>query len=123
MGGTSGHGSEADYIGAAACRTCHQHAWETWHDSFHRTMTQRPSRATVIGDFDGLPRRAKGRVWRMLAEADGWYAEGPDPDFAGPPGQEPRRKRKIVMLTGMHHQQVYWVASGQGRNLTMIPLI
>ncbi len=122
-GSVTGHGSEGDYIGAEACRSCHQHAWTSWHDSFHRTMTQRPTAATVIGDFDGEPRRAKGRVWRMIAERDGWYAEGPDPAFAGPPSQAPRLKRKVVLLTGKHHQQVYWVASGEARKLTMIPLV
>ena len=35
------HGSPV--AGSSVCRDCHADAWQSWHASFHRTMTQRPS--------------------------------------------------------------------------------
>lgn len=30
-------------VGSSACQECHADAWQSWHASWHRTMTQRPS--------------------------------------------------------------------------------
>lgn len=30
-------------VGSSTCRECHADAWQSWHASWHRTMTQRPS--------------------------------------------------------------------------------
>ncbi|MFV8755905.1 hypothetical protein ACNOYE_35590 [Nannocystaceae bacterium ST9] len=32
-----------EVVGASTCRECHADAWQSWHASWHRTMTQRPS--------------------------------------------------------------------------------
>jgi hypothetical protein len=33
----------APVVGASECRDCHAEQWQSWHASWHRTMTQRPS--------------------------------------------------------------------------------
>src|SRR4051794_15528072 len=41
-----------DYVGSAGCQICHPHNHATWHDSYHRTMTQVANEESVIGNFD-----------------------------------------------------------------------
>jgi hypothetical protein len=38
--------------GSDSCRSCHPQQWQTWHASWHRTMTQRPA-AGVLAPFAG----------------------------------------------------------------------
>jgi hypothetical protein len=33
--------------GSDSCRSCHPEQWQSWHRSFHRTMTQRPAPAAL----------------------------------------------------------------------------
>ncbi|MCB9885748.1 MAG: hypothetical protein H6838_09660 [Planctomycetes bacterium] len=49
-----------DYVGSSTCRSCHPAEHASWHDSFHRTMTQVANRDTVLARFDRLERQ--GRV-------------------------------------------------------------
>src|SRR5262245_46691562 len=42
------------YVGSRACRSCHPEQHATWHDSFHRTMTQVASRDAVVAKIDKL---------------------------------------------------------------------
>ena len=40
--------NSAGYVTSAACRSCHPREYESWHRSYHRTMTQVVSPATVL---------------------------------------------------------------------------
>jgi hypothetical protein len=55
------HGSAV--VGASACRECHADAWQSWHASWHRTMTQRPSPGAPLP----LELGAAPEVGQMLA--------------------------------------------------------
>jgi hypothetical protein len=44
------------FVGSDACRACHPGAHASWHDTYHRTMTQVTSPESVTGDFDGVTR-------------------------------------------------------------------
>src|SRR5262245_41326497 len=46
---------DQDYVGASACRACHPDKFASWRRTYHSTMTQLPSAATVLGRFDGQP--------------------------------------------------------------------
>jgi hypothetical protein len=39
------------YVSSRACRECHADQYASWHDSYHRTMTQRATPESVFGDF------------------------------------------------------------------------
>ncbi len=43
----------ADFVGSAACQTCHQEAYAKWQASLHIQMTRPVAEATVLGDFSG----------------------------------------------------------------------
>src|SRR5690606_8990524 len=53
------------YAGAAECRRCHEAHFESWHRTYHRTMTQEASDAAVLGDFDGAELEYMGVIARM----------------------------------------------------------
>ena len=84
-------------------------------------MTQVARPGAVVADFDGVnvpdvhgrPMRLERRGHRFLAEFD-------DPDWSGE-GTAPRVTREVVMITGSHHQQVYWYATGKKRLLGQLP--
>lgn len=39
------------YVPSTDCRECHKEQFDTWHRTFHRTMTQEAAPETVLGDF------------------------------------------------------------------------
>ena len=46
-----------------------------------------------------------------------------DPDQASGKGPPRRVRKEIVMTTGRHHMQIYWYSSGEGRKLTLVPVV
>ena len=88
------------YVGSQACRACHPGAHDSWHRTFHRTMTQRPDPASVLGAFDGRTLGPDGRH-RVGRDGDSFWVQVPGPE------DRPLR-RDVVLVTGAHHMQVYW---------------
>src|SRR5437870_1739270 len=43
---------EEGYVSSTACRACHPAQYDSWHTSFHRSMTQIATPETVQADFD-----------------------------------------------------------------------
>jgi len=119
------------FTGSGRCRACHAREYDTWHASFHRTMTQLATPETVIGDFDDVTLESGGRTTHLSRAGDEFWAEMVDPDWehrvvgqGGDPDtlpDPPRVRKRIVMTTGLHHYQVYWVASRYGRKLINFP--
>src|SRR5215468_6893110 len=44
--------AEEGYVSSATCRACHPAQYDSWYASFHRTMTQIATPATVKADFN-----------------------------------------------------------------------
>lgn len=105
------------YVGSAACAKCHPGEHASWHSSFHRTMTQPATRATLLArfervelDFFGEPVRLQWRGERL------WVELRPQRGAA-------RIEREVVQLTGSHHAQVLWYATGNQRELGIVPMV
>ncbi len=99
--------ADGGYIGSSACRACHLHEHDTWHQSYHRTMTQVVEPASVLADWDGVTLRSHDKTWNLSRDGDTFFVEMEDPVVM--PGNTPGRvKRPVVMSTGSHHMQVYW---------------
>src|SRR5256886_16362354 len=47
-------GGPAVYVGSKTCRSCHADQFESWHRSYHRTMTQIAGADTVQADFHNV---------------------------------------------------------------------
>ena len=85
-------------------------------------MTQVATPETVVADFDGvLVADVHGEPMRLERRGDELWAEFNDPGVAGPERERPRITRQVVMITGSHHQQIYWYATGHDRALNVLP--
>ena len=45
-------GPNAEFATSNACRSCHPSEYGSWHDSYHRTMTQIASPESIAAPFD-----------------------------------------------------------------------
>lgn len=110
------------YVSSETCKACHPSQYETWHGSFHRTMTQVATPATVRANFDGAQvADVHGRRMRLERRGDEFWAEFDDPGWGGRDSERPRITRQVVMITGSHHQQIYWYATGHDRAVNVLP--
>ncbi|MBA3543446.1 MAG: hypothetical protein H0T83_03265, partial [Chthoniobacterales bacterium] len=107
---------EANYVTSDSCRACHPGNYASWHTSFHRTMTQVATPATLIPKAANVELSFAGRDYR-LAEENGnvlvSQRSSGEKDY-GPP-------RQVVLLTGSHTLQILWTETGQGRTLEQFP--
>ena len=112
------------YVTSETCRSCHPAQYDTWYGSFHRTMTQVATTETVRADFDGVRvERTHGRPMWLERNDDEFWAEFDDPGWQGPEAERPRIRRQVVMITGSHHQNIYWYATGHDRGLNVLPAV
>jgi hypothetical protein len=103
-----------------SCRACHPSQYASWHASYHRTMTQVATPASVATSFDAVTvEAATGGPMRLEQRGQQLWAEFTDPDQIG----ARRIWRQVVMTTGSHNQQIFWYATGNGRVLGQLPAI
>ena len=72
--------SRAVYVTSERCLSCHPAFYASWHDTFHRTMTQLPSERSVQGDFSGATLVHDGVVSRFFREGGAYVIETLDVD-------------------------------------------
>ncbi|HSH76533.1 MAG TPA: multiheme c-type cytochrome, partial [Longimicrobiales bacterium] len=125
---TSGRG----FTTSDTCQACHPDQYDSWHRSYHRTMTQVATPSTVLADFDAVL-EDRGHRWRFERRGDELWVEMPDPVwFENPPwlmqaldeswpDSPPRIEARIVMTTGSHHMQNYWVRRPAGGDAALRP--
>lgn len=96
------------YGSSASCRSCHPDAYETWSATYHRTMTQRATPEAVLGDWDDIILERSGREYVLYREGDTFMVDMPRPGTRGA-RESDRMQRPVVMTTGSHHLQLYWI--------------
>ena len=69
------------FTGSTACRDCHREQFDSWHGSYHRTMTQVATPETVVAPFDRVRLSSRGRDYLFTREADAFYVTMVDPDW------------------------------------------
>ncbi|SVB77760.1 uncharacterized protein METZ01_LOCUS230614 [marine metagenome] len=116
-GQTMGQG----FTTSATCQSCHPDQYDSWHRSYHRTMTQAATPSTVLGRFNDVVLEDRGYTWRLERRGDEFWVEMPDPLWFNEPAEVMRRLRedwpespprfqaRVVMTTGSHHLQNYWI--------------
>ena len=114
-------GRDGGYVSSDSCRACHPGPFETWHRSYHRTMTQYARPDTVLGDFNNVTLKAHGETYVLKRRRDEFWVDLPDPEqrlLPRPPGSAPRElprtERRVTLLTGSHHMQTLWVGGKDG---------
>lgn len=126
------HLGREPFVTSDTCRACHPSQYHSWHESFHRTMTQVASPEAVRAPWRG-ELESRGRRYRLLRKGDEFWADVVDPDwvrenrlagrdvdFAPDP---PRATLPVVMTTGSHHMQTYWIPSASGREVYNLPFV
>lgn len=96
------------YVGAATCRECHPNEHRSWHDSYHRTMTQVVTPETVLTDLSNVSLTDRGQHVNIRRKGDEYFAELEEPVLSQAEGRPVRVERKLVLSTGSHHMQMYW---------------
>ncbi len=126
---------DGGYVSSERCAACHADQHASWKTTYHRTMTQLALPGNVIGAFDGQTVSSNGLNYRVYREGDAFWAEMPNPDEMeaivqrgkrGKLEDIPRVKRRVLMTTGSHHYQTYWVESTlpfRERLMQTLPLI
>src|SRR5262245_4137880 len=63
---------DVEFVGDARCRECHLERWQSWHASFHRTMTQQATTDEAVrAPFEGETLATAGFVATMDRDRDG----------------------------------------------------
>ena len=96
------------YTSSQTCRACHPSEYKSWHNSYHRTMTQLAKSGAILAKWDGtrLPlgqaalqlEQKRDEFWVNTLGADGIKTDS----------------QRVTMTTGSHHLQVYWTADANG---------
>ncbi len=110
-----------DFVSSDSCRSCHPGNYESWHVSFHRTMTQVAAPANFASDMDGLELSYDGTDYRVDRRGAAYYVRT-KPEGASPAAFS--KPQEIVLLTGSHNLQIYWTETGlpaEGRTLGQFP--
>src|SRR5438067_141928 len=104
------------YVSSDACRACHVENYESWHGSFHRTMTQIATPASLLDDVDKHDLTFTGREYKGERPGDKFFVRirSQNGDYGEP--------QQVVVLTGSHNLQILWLESGQGRTLQQLPI-
>lgn len=99
--------SDGEWTTSRSCRACHPAEYATWHQSYHRTMTQPASAATIVAPWEATLEN-NGRTYRVFQDDDRFMVDVPK---AGTTGDDPadRETLPVVMVTGSHHLQLFWV--------------
>jgi len=136
---TPREGRPGGYVSSDSCRACHPEQYSTWHDSFHRTMTQHATPASVRGDFNDVTLPYAGKTYNLKRRGGEFLCEMVDPDWeyveilkqrtrgdSGPIpsslyAEAPRVEKRVGMLTGSHFMQAYWVPSEFGNMQFSLP--
>jgi predicted CXXCH cytochrome family protein len=123
--------SASGSVGSGACRSCHPGEHASWHRSFHRTMTQVATPSALAGAWAGVKLEVEGRSVELSRRGDELWARLPDPDLVAaaaraklpePSASAPLVSRRVLLTTGSHHHQVYWVGGERGNELRLLPI-
>lgn len=109
-----------EFVSSKTCKACHLSEYQSWYHSFHRTMTQIAKPENIYGDFNAKSMQAHGMQYDFYQTNNQFRVRMPDPDIvmAIASGKMSKKlsdvemvDRRVVLATGSHHYQTYWVES------------
>lgn len=78
-------GGPEGYVSSDACRACHPSQYESWHRTYHRTMTQVATPESVKAPFEGVL-RYQGQSYELSTRGGEYWVNMPDIESAEPGG-------------------------------------
>jgi predicted CXXCH cytochrome family protein len=128
--------SSSGFATSNACRACHPSEYSSWHDSYHRRMTQRAGTSTVASDQlrqgGRLQIETNGRSVELFGRGAALWARLPDPGVTSAVAAQayensfrnaPSRDVRVELLTGSHQHQAFWVGGARSGELTAVPAV
>ena len=94
--------ANAAFTGSQACMDCHVDRHDSWHATYHRTMTQEASATSVQGRFDGQALDYWGIRMRPI-RADGRYYF----EYSNLESGDLIHRAEVVRTVGSHRYQQY----------------
>ena len=107
-----------DYVSSDSCRSCHPGNYASWHASYHRTMTQVATPENCAANMDGLELNYAKVDYRVERTGKAYYVRSKPQGAAATAWGKPE---EIVLLTGSHTLQVFWLETGEQRTLGQFP--
>ena len=111
------------YVSSQTCRSCHPGKYDSWYSSYHRTMTQVASPEAIVAPHQSVSLVGGSRRFNVEFK-DGemfvddvkqwkayWHFTNKGPIL---PEDFPRVSGQVVMTTGSHHMQLYWIKLEDG---------
>ena len=109
------------YVSSQACAKCHAEQHKSWHNSYHRTMTQIASPQSIVAPFDDVHLTSRGRTYHFERRGDEYWVtmtepqkenerQTQPPEKGRPLPRLPLKAQRVVLTTGSHVAQTYWVA-------------
>lgn len=107
-------------VTSADCAKCHKEQYDSWHRTYHRTMTRDASPETIKGDFANVNYDYQGITTKLTRTGDTFLMETVDPDWAaahvrGDKSPPRTMKLKIDRTVGSHWIQEYFHKAPNGR--------
>ncbi len=119
----------AENAPSSDCAPCHEQELERWRASYHSSMTRWARADSVQAPWGGSLSLDEQRV-ELWKEGQQLWVALPDPDqgprgsWRAPAGTAPARvQRQVVMVTGSHHYEVFWVRGARGNELWQLPFV
>ena len=97
--------ASVDYVRSETCRRCHEDHYQSWRQTFHRTMTQDAGPEAVLGDFENVTYTYDGVTSRFTRSGEDYYIE-----TLGPEGRLERYR--VARTVGSRRVQQYVVKVG-----------
>ena len=112
-----------------ACRSCHPAQYDSWHQSYHRSMTETATATHIRAPWSGAL-RWRGQQYALSRRGDEFWVALPDPDRVADAIRRgaalegiPTVERRVLMTTGSHHYQAYWLPGARGNELWQFPFV
>ena len=116
-------GRPGGYVTSDQCRSCHPSQYESWHQSFHRRMTQAATPENVVADFHNARVQWQGRSYELKRRGEEFLmCRLESGGGAVGLGGAPESQERLGMVTGSHHMQVFWVPTHTGNSQFNFPL-
>jgi predicted CXXCH cytochrome family protein len=110
--------SAVGHVTSDTCAKCHPGHYESWHRTYHRSMTREATPENIKGDFDNAVYEYLGQKTWLTREGDAFFmktvSKDANPSQAGNPSANPRYDKLSVDRTVGSH----WVQEYMHRDLT-----
>lgn len=102
-------GGPVGYVGSKSCRECHEDQYESWHRSYHRTMTQIAAPGSVQANFQNVTLTNDQSRFVLSQKSNEFWVRMEKLPAASGEASGAFLDVPIGLVTGSHHMQVFWV--------------